>query len=85
LLRGFLNKERPDKKKAGHEARRSRGSTKVKTLQRERPTRQRREEESAATLKSAKVHIGCTPLDCNASYLMKGLRAGPDVDFTKAT
>jgi hypothetical protein len=47
---------------------------KVKTFQRERPTRQRREEESGAALKSAKVHIGRIQLICNATCLMKGLR-----------
>jgi hypothetical protein len=71
LHRRFL----PDaeKKNAGHEARQSRGPTKVKTFQRERPTRQRREEESGAALKSAKAHIGCIQPICNATCLMNGL------------
>jgi hypothetical protein len=46
---------------------------KVKTFQRERPTRQRREEESGAALKSAKAHIGCIQPICNATCLMNGL------------
>jgi hypothetical protein len=46
----------------------------VKTFQRERPTRQRREEESDAALNSANAHIGRIPLICNAACLMKGLR-----------
>jgi hypothetical protein len=57
----------------------------IETFQRERPTRQRREEDSAAALKSAKAHIVRIPLDCNAGCLMKGLRGGHDVDLTKAT
>jgi hypothetical protein len=47
---------------------------KVKPFQRERPTRQRREEKSAAALKSAKVHVRRIAPDCNAPCLMKGLR-----------
>jgi hypothetical protein len=57
----------------------------IETFQRERPIRQRREEESAAALRSAKANIDRIPLDCNASRLMKGLRCGHDVDLTKAT
>jgi hypothetical protein len=46
----------------------------VKTFQRERLIRQRREEESGATLKSANAHIGGIAPVCNAACLMKGLR-----------
>jgi hypothetical protein len=75
LLRGFLNRERAGKKKAGPKARQKvRSDKNVKTFQRERPTRQRREEESGAALKSATAHIGrIVPLR-NAACLMKGLR-----------
>ncbi|MBM6583385.1 hypothetical protein ILT44_24595 [Microvirga sp. BT689] len=51
----------------------SRSDKKVKTFQRERPTRQRREEESDAALKSATAHIGRIVPLCNAACLMKGL------------
>jgi hypothetical protein len=75
LLRGFLKRERPDKKKAGPKARRkSRSDKYVKTFQRERPTRQRREEESDAALNSATAHIDRILPLCNAACLMKGLQ-----------
>jgi hypothetical protein len=64
-----------DKKKAGPKARRkSRFDKKVKTFQRERPTRQRREEESGAALKSATAHIDRIAPLCNAACLIKGLQ-----------
>jgi hypothetical protein len=65
----------PEKKKAGPKARHKvEVRQKVKTFQRERPTRHRREEDSDTALKSAAAHIDCiTPL-CNAACLMKGLR-----------
>jgi hypothetical protein len=75
LLGGFLDRERPDQKKAGPKARQKvRSDKKVKTFQRERPTRQRREEESGAALKSATGDIGLMALICNAACLIKGLR-----------
>jgi hypothetical protein len=50
------------------------GPTKVKTFQRERLIRKRREEEGDAALKSAAADIdGIAPL-CNAACLIKGLR-----------
>jgi hypothetical protein len=52
----------------------SRSDKKVKTFQRERPTRQRREEESDAALKSAAAHIDFIAPLCNAACLIKGLR-----------
>jgi hypothetical protein len=62
-------------KKAGHEARQSRGPTKrVKTFQRERPTRYHREEESDAALNSTNADIGCIVLFCNAACIIKGLQ-----------
>jgi hypothetical protein len=46
----------------------------VKTFQRKRPIRQRREEEGGAALKSATADIGGIAPLCNAACLMKGLR-----------
>jgi hypothetical protein len=64
-----------DNKKAGLDARlKSRSDENVKTFQRERPTRHRREEESDAALKSARVDIEGVGLVCNATCFMKGLR-----------
>src|SRR4051794_19678506 len=63
------------KKKAGHEARQKLRSDKsVKTFQRERPIRQRREEVGGAALNSAAADIGVTTSPCNAACLMWGLR-----------
>jgi hypothetical protein len=56
----------------------------VKTFQRERLTRQRREEESGAALKSAAADIGCTLPLCNAARLMQGMRVRHGADLTKA-
>jgi hypothetical protein len=46
---------------------------KVKTFQRERPTRQRREERGDAALKSAAAHIDLTAPLCNAACHMREL------------
>jgi len=46
----------------------------VKTFQRERPIRQRREEKGGAALKSAAADISGIAALCNAKCLMKGLR-----------
>jgi hypothetical protein len=51
-----------------------RSDKKVKTFQRERPIRQRREEEGGAALKSAVADIGGIAPLCNTACLMKGLR-----------
>jgi hypothetical protein len=53
----------------------------VKTFQRERLTRQRREEESDAVLKSAAADIGRIVSLCNAAHFMQGVRVrhGPDL------
>ena len=56
----------------------------VKTFQRERLTRQRREEESTAALKSATAHIGRVVSLCNRVRLMQGMRVRHDIDLAKA-
>jgi hypothetical protein len=70
-----LDRERPDKKKAGPKARQKvRSDKEVKTFQRERPAQRRREEESDAALRSATAHIDRILPLCNPACLMKGLQ-----------
>jgi hypothetical protein len=74
-LKGLNGPGTTAQKNAGPEARlKSRSDQSVKTFQRERPTRQRREEEGDAALKSAATDIGGIAPLCNAACLMKGLR-----------
>jgi hypothetical protein len=56
----------------------------VKTFQRERLTRQRREEEGGAALKSAAADIGRIVPLCNAARLMQGMRVRHNADLTNA-
>ncbi|MFD2227252.1 hypothetical protein ACFSM9_26400, partial [Microvirga arabica] len=56
----------------------------VKTFQRERPMRQRREEESGAALISAAADIVDSPCLSKLTSFMQGLRARHDVELTKA-
>ena len=71
-LKGRDQPDWSEQKKAGLEARRSRGPTNVKTFQRERPTRQRREEESGAACSQPRVISAASRLFATRRASCKG-------------